>query len=146
MAYIKKHKLPKTVVDLEMMGRGNTMAIWPVTEERKALNKIRKALRKIKLPFEEARNVPMFWADFTAFRKEGVKDAWCLTLVPSSERKTIRKFATNPVLATIMLMFGRLPKFFKHYHSPHDNSKAISEKSLQLSLKAVISVYDELKK
>jgi hypothetical protein len=145
-AYISKHVLPHAVVDLEMMGMGDTIAIWTVDEERPLLDKIRTALRKTKIPFEDVPSVPMFWADFTAFRDAGLKDAWCLTLAPSSERKAILRFATNPFLATIMALFGGMPKFFRHYHSRHDTSSALSEESLQLSLRAVISVYDELKK
>jgi len=143
-AYMRRHEMPKVLVDLEMMGRGDMMAIWPVTEERPMLEKIRKGLRKAKISFEEAKRVPNFWADFTAFRDAGLNDAWCLTLVPSTEKKLIRSFATNPLLTTIMLIFGQVPEFFKHYHSKYDNSKAITEKSLQLSLKGVVSVYDEL--
>ncbi len=143
-AYIERHGLPKMVVDLEMMGRGDMMAIWPVTEERPMLEKIRKGLRKAKISFEEAKKVPNFWADFTAFREKGLKDAWCLTLVPSSEKELIRNFATRPILTTLMLLVGKIPEFFKNYHSKHDNSKALTEKSLRLSLKAVVSVHDEL--
>lgn len=121
------------------------MAIWPVAEERPLLGKIRKALKKV-LHFEEAKKVPIFWADFTAFREAGLKDAWSLTLVPSSEKELIRNFATNPFMTTILALIGRMPDFFKCYHSKNDNSSKLSEKSLQLSLKAVISVYDELKR
>ncbi len=145
-AYIKKHGLPKAVVDLEMMGKGDIMAIWPVDYQRPLLEKIRKGIRKAGIYFEEARKVPTFWADFTAFRNAGLLDAWCLTLVPSSEKKLIRRFATNPVWATILFFIGGIPEFFKHYHSHNDNSAALTEESLQLSLKAVISVYDELHK
>ncbi|MEM3154723.1 MAG: M28 family peptidase [Candidatus Woesearchaeota archaeon] len=143
-AYIEKHPLPKTVIDLELMGMGDLMAIWPVSEERPLLDKIRKGLRKAAIPFEEAKQVPAFWADFTAFRNAGLKDAWCLTLVPSSEKNLIRTFATRPMLAALRVIFGRMPRFFKCYHSPEDKSAHLSEKSLQLSLKAVVSVYDEL--
>ena len=142
--YIKRHKMPKAVVALEMMGMGDMMALWPVDEERKLLNKIRIGLKKIKMPFEEAQKVPSFWADFTAFREAGLKDAWCLTLVPSSEKELIRNLATRPLMAVFGMLFTGLPKFFKHYHSTLDTSKALSEEALQLSLKAVISVYDEL--
>lgn len=142
-AHIKKHKLPKAVIDLELMGNGDMMAIWPVTEKRPLLVKIRKALKKV-IPFEEAKKVPIFWADFTAFRNAGLKDAWSLTLLPSSEKELIRNFATKPFMSVALALFGRMPEFFRHYHSPYDDSKVLSEKSLQLSLKAVISVYDEL--
>ncbi len=143
-AYILKHGLPKAVVDLEMMGIGDMVAVWPVSEKRPLLEKIKQGLGKAKVEFEEAKKVPNFWADFTAFREAGLRDAWCLTLVPSSERQIIRSYATRPFLSIIMFLFGRIPEFFRHYHSKQDNSAAISEKSLQLSLKAVISVFDEL--
>jgi len=145
-AYIEKHGLPKAVIDLELMGMGDMMAIWTVEEERPMLEKIRKALRKAKITFEEARKVPIFWADFTAFREAGLKDAWCLTLAPSSEKELIRNFATRPLLTTVMTIFGQVPKLFKYYHSSKDNSSNLTEKALQLSLKAVISIYDELKR
>lgn len=143
-AYIERHKLPRVVVDLELMGIGNMMAVWPVIEERQLLQEIRKGLKNACVRFEEAKKVPAFWADFTAFREAGLKDAWCLTLVPSSQKQLIRNFATRPYLSTFMALLGGVPKFFRHYHSSHDNSEALTEKSLRLSLKAVISVYDEL--
>jgi len=145
-AYIRSHELPKAVVDLEMMGMGDIMAIWPVAKETPLLNKVRQGLKKANIYFEEAKRVPIFWADFTAFREAGLENSLCLTLVPSSEKKLIRSFSTRPWLTGIMVLFRKTPKFFKHYHSKHDNSLAISEKSLQLSLKAITSVYDVLKK
>jgi len=145
-AYIDEHGLPKAVVNLEMMGRGDMMAIWPVDYQRPLLEKIRNGIRKAKISFEEARKVPMFWADFTAFRQAGLKDTWCLTLVPSSERKLIRRLATSTLWATFLILIGGIPEFFRHYHSHSDNSGVLTEKSLQLSLNAVISVYDELHK
>ena len=61
-----------------------------------------------------------------------------------TEKEIIRKFTRSHVHAIVYSLLGKTPKFFNHYHSKHDNSKAITEKSLQTSLKAAIAVYDAL--
>lgn len=143
-AYTEKNKLPNTVIGLELMGMGDTIAIWETPEERPKLKKIHSVLGKAGIPYEDITRVPGFWGDHTAFQEAGLKDSWCLTLAHAKERKLLITLAKRPYLAPFLLFFKKMPKLFKHYHNPQDTSDVLSEKSLQTSLKAATAVYDAL--
>ena len=146
-----KHKGIETIeamLDLEMVGMGDTLAVWPIRgADAQFLKRIRKALKAANIRTEELDNLPMFWGDYIPFRNAGLRKSICFSVAPISQRKAIRDFVTKPALLTrIGLVFGtvKIPKYFEHYHSPIDQSKFLSEKALNLTKKAVISCVSAL--
>ena len=152
--YVKKHGVEDTlaVLDLELVGRGDIVGIWPITRKvakSKLLKSIHRVCKKQKIPHEDAKRIPMFWGDYLPFREEGVKESVCLTLIPKEEANTVRRFAAGSKMRITLLYLFRLlkvPDFFKHYHSPLDTSSYLHEKDLQKMVKVVYEVIIDLDK
>jgi aminopeptidase-like protein len=149
-AYVKQHGAEniKAVIDLELVGNGSVVGLWPVVRETPLIRTMTTVLKKRKQHYEIGGELPMFWADYVPFRKAGV-DSICITMIPKEEVNLIRPFVTqNPyrVMAKVALGIMKIPPFFQLYHSREDTADKLSEKSLQLAKNIVLDVIKELQK
>ena len=140
-AYVKKHGIANidVVYNMELVGMGNMFGIWPVTREVEyspALKNLKSTIEEMGHYYEEAGELPLFFGDYRPFRKAGLMDAFCLTVLPKEDKKGIRRFVEMPRwIAALRVMFGliKVPRFFQLYHSPEDKSKYLSERALQMT-------------
>lgn len=136
-AYVKKHGTENilAVLDLELVGRGDIVGIWPVTKalkDGKLLRSIHKSCKKLGLPFIDAGKITFFYGDFLPFQKAGLSQSVCLTLGPKEELDEVLKFVQGSrLMAFLRYVTRKIPNFFKHYHSKEDNSSYLQEADLQ---------------
>ena len=147
-AYIKKHSIKNiiAVYNMELVGYGNMIGIWPVTKDvkkSKALFVLKKTIKKLNYYYEEAGLLPLFFGDYKPFREAGLKDSFCISVVPKEEKEAIRKFVETPRFAIMLkLMFNlvKIPRFFQLYHSSEDKSKYLSENALKMTSDVLYNV------
>lgn len=151
-AYIKKHGVKNiiAVYNMELVGMGDMLGIWPVTKDVKetvALKILRETIKRLGYYYEESGKLPLFFGDYKPFRKAGIKDSFCISVVPKKERLAIRRFVEMPkFLIVLKLILGliKIPRFFQLYHSSEDKSKYLNESALQMTsdvlFNAVISL------
>ncbi len=149
-AYVWKHGVDgvKAMIDLELVGNGQFVGLWPVHNETPLVHTFTNVLKKRKVHYETAGAIPLFYADYVPFRNAGV-DSVCMTLLPEKETNLIRPFVTqNKYLVALKVALGvmKIPPFFQTYHTKKDTSDKISEKSLQLAKKIVLDVLQALQK
>lgn len=131
------------VVSLELVGRGDVVALWPVTEKNsdmQAISSVKNTALNRRWNVHEEPKVWMFYSDELAFRQAGIKKTIILTLAPSREKEEILSFVRTPrFLMSVELMLGmlKLPHFFKLYHSENDTSSTLLESSLKMALELV---------
>jgi aminopeptidase-like protein len=151
-AYVKKHGIKDiiAVYDMELVGNGDIIGIWPVTKsvrKSRALLILKKAVKKLGYYCEEAGSLPIFFADYEPFREAGLKDSFCISVVPKEEKDAIRKFAEmSKAEAMLKSMFNciTIPRFFQLYHSSEDKSKYLSERALRMTSNVLYSAITEL--
>ena len=147
-AYVEKHheELQNmiAVYNLELCGIGNMLGIWPVTAENKdslALEVLKKVADKLKVYYEEAGTLLGFFADYESFREAGIKDAFCLTAVPSEEKDLLREYVEKQSLQLIARNILALfipkyeiptPKLLQHYHNKEDKAIYLDETTLRM--------------
>lgn len=138
-AYLKKHGTGDiiAVYNMELVGMGDMLGIWPVTEnDSPALINLRKTIKGLGYYFEEVGNLPLFFGDYKAFRDEGIKDAFCISVIDKEDKDIIRKFVKTPVwLLNIKLLLKliRIPRMFKYYHTKDDKSEHLNEFALRMT-------------
>jgi len=153
-AYVNQHGINDivSVLNLELVGRGDVVAVWPVKgmlKNSRLLDGVHRVCKQKGLPYEDALKVPMFNADYKPFRKAGIQESVCLSLIPKEQADEVRKFATWSVLGlSIMLKLGfmKIPEFFEHYHSESDTSDYLREKDLQKMANLVCGILKDLDK
>ena len=150
-AYIRQHGISNTkaMIDLELVGMGEVVGLWPVTKQTKILRTFENVMHKRKQQYETISNIPWFWADFTPFREKGLDESICVTLVQKNDVQLMRTFLSqNTFVLPIKLTLGliKVPKFFKLYHSAQDTADNLSEKSLNLAKNVVIDAIKALQK
>ena len=149
-AYVRQHGVHdvKAMIDLELVGNGDVVGLWPVTRETPLLCIITKTLTKQNKCYETGPELPMFYADYVPFRKAGA-DSICMTMIPKEEVELIRSFVTqNRYWVGLKVATGlmRIPPFFKTYHSPHDTVDKLSEKRLRHAKDVALAVLNALQK
>ena len=149
-AYVKKHGVSdvKAMIDLELVGNGQVVGLWPALKETPLLRTFKTVLKRRKQPYETGGELPMFWADYLPFREAGA-DSICMSLIPKKEVEQIRPFVTqNRYLVGLKVALGlmKIPPFFKTYHTPHDTADKLSEKSLQRATGIIVDVAQALQK
>ena len=149
--YIKQHGISNTkaMIDLELVGMGDVVGVWPVTKQTRLLSTFENVFHKRKQQYETIGNIPWFWADFTSFRARGLDESICVTLVEKHDVQLMRTFLSqNTYVLSIKLALGliKTPKFFKLYHSAQDTADNLSEKSLNLAKNVVIDAIKALQK
>ncbi len=149
-AYVQQHGVHdiKAMVDLELVGNGSVIGLWPVRRETPLLHTITKTLNKRKQAYETGGELPMFYADYVPFRGAGT-DSICISLIPKNEVELIRPFVTqNRFLIGLKIALGlmKIPPFFKTYHATSDTADKLNEKSLQLAKDVVLDIVKEFQK
>jgi Zn-dependent M28 family amino/carboxypeptidase len=149
-AFVAQHGVhdTKAVIDLELVGMGNVVGLWPVTRQTPLVKMLAGVAKKKKLQVETIGELSWFWADYLPFREQGV-DSACITLVPKEDVQLMRKFLSqNKYVLPIKIMLGavRIPRFFETYHTPKDTADKLNEKSLQLTKNLVIDAIKSLQK
>ena len=139
-AYVEKHGVKNIVAvyNMELVGMGDMMGIWPVTrdvEKSPVLENLRKSIKDLGYYYEEAGKLSLFSGDYLAFRRAGVKDSFCISVIPKKERKSIRRFVEAPALwSLIKVNIGfKIPNMFQIYHSSEDKSKYLNESALEMT-------------
>ncbi len=140
-AYIKKHGIKSiiAVYNMELVGMGDMIGIWPVTKEvieSKVLLNLKKTIKKLGYNYEEAGKLPLFFGDYLPFREAGIKDSFCISIIPKKDLKAIIKFAETSralIMPKLMLKIAKIPKFFQLYHSSEDKSKYLNESALRMT-------------
>lgn len=127
------------VYNLEFVGRGNYVGVWPVKTSQVGLPGVRaiqRAAAALHVPVRLA-HIPwlLISSDHLAFRLRGVHNAVTLSLLPSSQVTALDAFLAH--LTVPRLLFRRrspLPEPLSLIHSDRDTADTISEDSLQLAL------------
>jgi hypothetical protein len=129
------------VLDFELCGMGDAIGIWPVeqAENQPELRQITSLLDSLKIPWDFAKCVPNFYADYLPFRRAGLMNSFCFTCFHWKERKRVLRFGeasyTNMLLRYAgwrLLRLPLVPKIFRHYHSAADRSEFLSVKTLEM--------------
>lgn len=127
------------VYNLEFVGAGDSVGIWPVKASQVGLSVVRtiqRAATDLHIPVRLA-HIPwlLLSSDHLAFRLRGTPNAVTLSLLPSSQVPTLDAFVAQ--LTVPRFLFGQrppLPEPLSIIHSNRDNADTISEDSLQLAL------------
>jgi hypothetical protein len=129
------------VLDFELCGIGDSVAIWPVEgiREQPLLRQISTLIQTLKIPMDYGEKVSSFYADYLPFRKAGFLDSYCFTCFDWKERDLLMKFAAgeykNLMLRYAAWKFLRLPaipRIFRHYHTSADRSGFLSTNTLEM--------------
>lgn len=142
-AFAEKNSFFSVVVSLDLVGYGEVVGLWPITPATKKqafYQTLLATLKKREILCETAGELPVFYADFSPFREKGIKDSFCMTMLPKKEVYFIRKVIKRPYLLQLKLATKTgLPSFFEHYHTEKDNLSIINEKTLQM----VVTILEE---
>jgi len=139
LVYIEKHGLKDLigVYNMELVGMGDSIGLWPVTNFNKdsyILKNIEKILKKKNIYYEKVGNLPAFYGDDLSFRVHGFKHAICISVVYKEDKEKLKKFAKSSIPSIIFkYYFGLVPKMFKLYHSKNDKSIYLNEEAMEMT-------------
>ncbi|MBI4440779.1 M28 family peptidase [Candidatus Woesearchaeota archaeon] len=132
-AYAAKKRF-SAVVSLELVGMGDVVGLWPLSkllQKQPFFRSVVSVMESMAIPYETAGDMPLFYADFTPFRARGIRDSFCMTMIPRKDVSLIREALKRPAVLRLRLETGiGLPVFFQHYHSTEDNLQVIQEAAL----------------
>lgn len=137
-AYVKRHGFQSLLglYNTELVGMGDTVTIWPVTNQAKdhpALVALVEAITELGCPYIEAGKLPRFIGDHQTFQDAGFPGAFCLSMIPGSEIEKIRRYVNSlEETAKNTIPPQEIPLIFRNYHCPEDRSEYLSEEALQL--------------
>jgi Zn-dependent M28 family amino/carboxypeptidase len=138
-AYVRSHGVAgiKAVYDMELVGMGDMLGIWPVSEndrESQALRNLINTIEKLGYHYETEGRLPGFFGDYEPFKEVGA-DAFCISVVFRKDKEAIRSFVKTPRLLLVpRVMLGlRIPRMFRLYHSPDDRSEHLNEGALKMT-------------
>ena len=137
-AFAKHNYDFSSVISLELVGHGDVIGLWPITEETKNQSFCKELIATIKkkhITYEVVADLPLFYADFTPFREKSIKDSFCITVVPKEDLITIRKVIKHP-----NLLKKHSPKFFEHYHSKKDDMSMIQDSALSMAANVLYEI------
>lgn len=126
------------VYNLELVGRGDCLCIWPVKEKernRYAVKEVEGAAEQMKIPHLTA-HIPWFIlsSDHLSFRLKGLVDAVSLSLLPGDQIPLWKNILARASADKILSGWRpQLPEPLSLIHSSRDNSYYIDENSLQLA-------------
>ena len=146
--YVREASLAELVgvLSLELVGIGDSVALWDATEETPFLGRVGAALERIGLRrdagYHVVGRIPMFGSDHRAFAPLGVP-AYGFTLVPSANAEALRQFVFSPLRSALRHLIRR-PVPFDTYHTPRDRSSTLEPEALALALRALEAVIEEL--
>jgi aminopeptidase YwaD len=136
------------VYNLELVGNGDFLGIWPVKEREKNLSSVKRieyTADEIKVPHLKV-YIPwlILSGDHLPFRLKGMADAISLSLLPKNlvNAWQDRLFKTS----AIKRLWGgcrQLPEPVSLIHSSQDNSSNTNENSLQLMLSLLVRLIND---
>lgn len=159
-AYVKQYGFENLIAmyNLEMVGVGEVVIVWPVSHEEKnlfAFLKLKEILEKFHYKYKKMHMLPVVSSDHMSFRKKGFKNAFCISLVPEEKIKLLEKifntsairFLRNYFMCKIMGKHKEeFPFFFRIYHDREDKACNIREKSLEMTSKILVALVRKISK
>lgn len=143
--YVKQNgtKNIDCVYNLEMVGIGNSILLWPVNDvllKEKFLSILITAIKNKRIDYQIMRqSAPLFNSDHLPFIRSGFKNVVSLTTNLISDKKYIDLFNQKKWSQFFVEYFkyfffksGNIPYILKHYHNPDDRLEFIEEKTLQM--------------
>jgi Zn-dependent M28 family amino/carboxypeptidase len=147
-AYVKDfgYRGMKGLYNLEMVGSGNQLALWPLKTESKGslLTALEKYCRQHKLPSRRFDNILTLTSDHIPFQQAGLKDAFTLTCISDEDIEIAwhyyKALEYDVDKQTLREILAKAP-LFEHYHQLSDRSEYLQESALQLVADAVWGTY-----
>jgi hypothetical protein len=134
------------VLSLELVGVGDSLAVWDAPGETPFLALVRRAFEASGLRADESYHVvgriPVFGSDHRAFAGAGAS-AYGLTTVPSAEVPALREFIFHP-LRTTLRGGARRPPPFDTYHTARDTGATLDGAALDRVGRVLDAVVAEL--
>lgn len=134
------------VLSLELVGVGDSLAVWDAPGETPFLALVRRAFEASGLRADESYHVvgriPVFGSDHRAFAGAGAP-AYGLTTVPSAEVPALREFIFHP-LRTTLRGGARRPPPFDTYHTARDTGATLDGAALDRVGRVLDAVVAEL--
>jgi hypothetical protein len=134
------------VLSLELVGVGDSLAVWDAPGETPFLALVRRAFEASGLRADESYHVvgriPVFGSDHRAFAGAGAP-AYGLTTVPSAEVPALREFIFHP-LRTTLRRGARRPPPFDTYHTARDTGATLDGAALDRVGRVLDAVVAEL--
>jgi hypothetical protein len=147
--YVRKHGFSniEKMYNLEMVGSGNTILIWPFNEKtikNDYVKPIIREIKKTKIPYDYSDKLPIYLqSDHLAFRRKGFDKACTITFFDN--KAGLKNFMENhPVRILMEYFFNRtipskeIPNILKHYHNRLDRSEYVKEENLQTIKKIML--------
>ena len=135
------------VYNLEICGRGDTLAIWPVKGKEINLDAVQQAAQVAAQMGISCRTAHLPWllhsSDHLSFRLRGLTNAVTLSLLPTGQLAAFEQ-ALKGIRIT-QYIFGRrpsLPEPVSYIHSAADTSTRLSEASLELMLSLLLGLVE----
>jgi len=123
------------LMNLEMVGRGEMVALWPLDNEKKTpvLDTFEQVAIRDRTPAKRFDKIVTNTADHVPFIRSGLKDSFSITCVSKEDLSVAEKYFLalsqgkdiddlHKILATAPL--------FQHYHKPTDTYEKIESKAL----------------
>ncbi len=148
-AYVKEfgHKHLKALINMELVGIGNELVIWPLREsnaiseifERAWLNVYNKYKIKTNDPIYAA-NFPMYYSDADSFIDAGMEQVFTFTRITAKDRNLIEQYVQSD--ADELFFLNLLPQsdVMRTYHQPTDVSSTIDANAIVLNVEVVMAV------
>lgn len=133
---IQKEKLIG-LINLEMLGQGDKIALWNLEEEFKA-GKVLKTLEKTAkdkgIFTQRFDKIVTNSADHVSFRNAKLEDAFTITCISQKDMEVSYHFykaqEVGASFQTLQEIINQAP-IFEHYHKPSDLSEFLNEESMQ---------------
>lgn len=143
-AYVAQHGVHdlKGLLNLELVGMGDTFALWPVEAARRGplLQTFEAVAQRQQVSCHRFDQVVTNTADHVPFRQAGLPDAFTLTCITSQDIATAQAYyqalAQQADTSRLLEILAQAP-LFRHYHQPTDTYEKLSEATLAMASAAV---------
>lgn len=143
-AYVAQHGVQdlKGLLNLELVGMGDTFALWPVEAARRGplLQTFEAVAQHRRISCHRFDQIVTNTADHVPFRQAGLADAFTLTCITSQDIATAQAYyqalAQQAGTGRLMEILAQAP-LFRHYHQPTDTYEKLSEVTLSMTATAV---------
>ena len=120
---------------MEMVGFGNRLALWSDRQIYEGLLlktfEIQAKEKGIKTHrFSDIVQILRNSGDHLSFIQGGLKESFCITAISDNDINIARKYLIDSRMSNVTDVFSQ-SDLFKHYHSKHDKSDYLNEKTMQ---------------
>lgn len=136
-------------LNMEMVGSGNQLAIWPVkeTDNWPLLSCFESQAQVLGIPTHRIDRIVMNTADHESFSLAGLEDSFTISCISDKDLEVAyhyyRAMEFEVSSQTLYEIMSEAP-IFEHYHQASDLSKNLSEASLQMTAEAIWSTICEM--